>query len=114
GLEGRARITALMDGLRRSPPSRIGSFQVTAVRDYLGRRRTATNGAVTSLTLPESNVLAFELEGGGRVVVRPSGTEPKIKFYFDHREVVRAGEVIAIAQQRAKRILAELAAFAKL
>ena len=55
-------------------------------------------------------MLAFELEGGSRIIARPSGTEPKIKFYFDVREAIAAGEAIAAATARAMARVDELAA----
>jgi phosphomannomutase len=55
--------------------------------------------------LPKSNVLVFELDRGSRVIARPSGTETKIKFYFDVRGDVRQGEPFADANQRAKELL---------
>jgi phosphomannomutase len=57
-------------------------------------------GTPVPLTLPRSNVLSFELGSGSRVIARPSGTEPKVKFYFDVREDVRPGEPVAEATAR--------------
>jgi phosphomannomutase len=109
GAEGAAEIRALMDRLRASRPGRFGAFQVVAIRDYLAQTTTRTrDGAVTRLTLPTSNVLAFELEGGSRIIARPSGTEPKIKFYFDVREPMSEGEPLASAEARAMTSMAEL------
>jgi phosphomannomutase len=108
GLDGAARIADMMTALRSNPPSRIGSFNVVATRDYKLKVRKTANGTTEALELPASNVLAFELEGGSRVVARPSGTEPKIKFYFDIREPVAAGEAFEHAERRAADKLAEL------
>ncbi|QSQ23915.1 phospho-sugar mutase [Pyxidicoccus parkwayensis] len=96
GAAGAQTIRAIMDAFRASPPKRIGSAQVSAVRDY----KQGTGG------LPPSNVLAFELEGGGRVTLRPSGTEPKIKYYFELKESLTAGEPLARARERAEGRLA--------
>ena len=60
------------------------------------------------MSLPRSNVVSFELAGGSRIIARPSGTEPKIKFYFDVREEVRAGEPMAVADGRAKGVMEAL------
>jgi phosphomannomutase len=92
--QGGAR--ALMGALRRAPPQRIGERAVLVRRDY-----ESGEGAEGSARLPRSNVLAFELEGGTRVVVRPSGTEPKVKCYLDHREPLGPSEPLAIAEARA-------------
>ena len=119
GAQGAADIRALMERLRASKPGRIGTFDVVALSDYAAQTRTVIKGggikgggvkegAVTKLTLPKSNVLAFELEGGSRIIARPSGTEPKIKFYFDVREPIDAEETLADAEARANASMAEL------
>jgi phosphomannomutase len=104
GVEGAAQIRAMMDKMRASPPRAVGKDAVVAVSDY-GHGKSArvvlATGATSALTLPPSNVLAFELASGSRIIARPSGTEPKAKFYFDVREEVRAGEAIADATSRA-------------
>lgn len=83
GKEGADRIAKIMERLRGQYPDQIGGLKVTAVRDYLRGIRTLTkSGEEEKLTLPESNVLYYELEGSSWVCVRPSGTEPKIKLYF--------------------------------
>ena len=82
GKDGLEKMQSLMTSLRDNPPDAIGGAKVVALRDYLKSVRTA--GEVSeALTLPKSNVLYFELEGGGWVCVRPSGTEPKIKLYVN-------------------------------
>src|SRR5207253_327873 len=70
GSDGMTRIAEIMQRLRRDPPTKIGGIAVEHVRDYL---------AVTDR--PKSDLLVFDLAGGNRAAVRPSGTEPKIKFY---------------------------------
>ena len=71
-------------------------------RDYEARTaRSRERRRGEPLSLPKSNVLAFELEGGSRIIARPSGTEPKIKFYFDVREPVENGEPLAQVEARA-------------
>jgi phosphomannomutase len=114
GADGLAQIGAIMSRLRAAPPAEVGGVAVLAVGDYQAQQRTARGGAVTPITLPKSNVLAFELEGGSRIIARPSGTEPKIKFYFDLREPIAAGEPVAAAQRRTEETMATLgAAFLK-
>jgi phosphomannomutase len=107
-LDGEARIAELMARLRSAPPRRVGDLDVHAVRDYLHKLRVRADGTREPLGLPSSNVLAFDLAGGSRVVARPSGTEPKIKFYVDHREQVHDGEPMHKAQRRAAARLQEL------
>jgi phosphomannomutase len=108
GADGLAQIGAIMKRLREAPPARLASWEVLAVSDYQAKKRTAKDGSTTAITLPASNVLAFELEGGSRVIARPSGTEPKIKFYFDLREPMNEGEAVAEAETRAARKMDEL------
>ena len=72
------------------------------MRDYLTHVRTGCAGDQTTLHLPPSNVLAFELAGGSRIAARPSGTEPKIKFYFDLRVPVSDQESMQHAERRAQ------------
>ena len=67
-----------------------------------------SGGAPTALTLATSNVLAFELASGSRVIARPSGTEPKAKFYFDVRAEVAPGEAVAVATDRAASTMRKL------
>ena len=74
------KIGEIMSGLRASIPSRVGPLEVVAVSDFLARTRTVKGEAPAPLELPASNVLSFELEGGSRVIARPSGTEPKLRL----------------------------------
>ena len=83
GIEGLAKIQEIMNTLRENAPTEIGGYKVTAVRDY--KKDTITDmatGAVTPTGLPSSNVLYYEMTDGAWVCVRPSGTEPKVKFYL--------------------------------
>ncbi len=108
GSSGAAEISATMERLRAHPPTRIGDRAVVAFTDVQrGVRREG--GTETRIELPASNVLVFELDGGARVVARPSGTEPKIKYYLDLREPVTADEPFAAARTRAEGRLTALA-----
>jgi phosphomannomutase len=109
GTDGLARIAAVLRTLRAAPPAEIGGLAVLAVCDYEARTRTEKGKAPAALVLPRSNVLAFELEGANRIIARPSGTEPKIKFYFDLREPIAAGETVAHAEARAQAQMGALA-----
>jgi len=73
GLSGMDKMAGIMDDLRKNPPAEIGGYAVVKVTDYKKSEETG---------LPAANVLIFKLEGGAEVIVRPSGTEPKIKTYF--------------------------------
>ena len=83
GIEGLAKIQEIMNTLRDQAPQEIGAYKVTAIRDY--KKDTVTDlatGKVTPTGLPASNVLYYEMTDGAWVCVRPSGTEPKVKFYL--------------------------------
>ena len=110
GVSGVASLRAMMSRLRGSPPRRVGEDEVLVVSDYDARTRTdARTRAVTPLSLPKSNVLTLELASGSRIIARPSGTEPKAKFYFDVREEVGEGEPVAAATERATASMRRLA-----
>ena len=81
GLDGAARMKALMSALRENPPADFGGVKVSQIRDYL-LGTILEKGSTTSTGLPSSNVLYYRLENGDVIVARPSGTEPKIKFYY--------------------------------
>ena len=82
GASGMEKMKNIMNSLRNNPPESIGSLEVTEVSDYLTSvsRKVAT-GEETAITLPKSNVLQYKLPGGSSAIIRPSGTEPKIKIY---------------------------------
>ncbi len=83
GRDGAAQIGEMMENARKHPPKQIGPYRTLAVRDYKeGIRKDLAGGETTPTGLPESNVLYYELENDSWCCVRPSGTEPKIKFYF--------------------------------
>ena len=83
GLDGAEKMAALMKSLRETPPSEIAGVKVATYKDYSdGTARDAASGEVTKIALSGSNVLRFELCDGTHIVVRPSGTEPKIKVYI--------------------------------
>lgn len=83
GVEGASQIKEMMDNARQNPPTELGGYKVLSVSDYKADTKTITaTGETTKTGLPESNVLYYELEDNGWACIRPSGTEPKIKFYF--------------------------------
>ena len=83
GIDGFQKIQTMMDDFRQNPPKKLGDFEVLAYRDYKEDvRKDLATGKTESTGLPASNVLYYELEDNAWCCVRPSGTEPKIKFYF--------------------------------
>jgi phosphomannomutase len=103
GPEGLQAIRAAMQGLRDAPPASLGGAVVTARTDLsVGER--VVGGAVEPVDLPRSDVLAYELEGGHRALVRPSGTEPKLKVYV---EATAASTGDLVADRSAARVQAE-------
>jgi phosphomannomutase len=111
GADGAARIRAMMEALRASPPTAIAGRAVVRVTDVAkGTQTDVGTGAVSPIDLPKSNVLAFSLADGSRVLARPSGTEPKIKFYFEAVAPMGADEPLTAAEARIAGVLAELRA----
>lgn len=100
GIEGLAKIQEIMNTLRKDPPKQIGSCRVTAARDY---KEDKTVNFVTGETgttgLPSSNVLYYDLEDDAWLCVRPSGTEPKIKFYYGIK-----GSSLADADEKSEKM----------
>ncbi len=110
GASGAAEIQAMMAKLRGNPPAQVGARKVVALRDIdKGEQRDLATGAVEEIPLPRSNVLSFYFDDA-RVTCRPSGTEPKIKFYFELCAQIGAGESFADAKARGDRAMDELVA----
>ena len=83
GADAMEKAAAMMSQLRENAPSAIGGAAVTAVRDYRSSiAKDLVSGQETEILLPKSNVLEFILGDQGSVIARPSGTEPKVKFYY--------------------------------
>jgi len=98
GSEGIAEIRAAMKRFRADPPTAVAGFAIEQVVDLAkGEGR-----------LPPSDVLVFKLAGGRRIIMRPSGTEPKLKSYYEVRVDVAQGESIATARARGQAELAKL------
>ena len=110
GIEGLEKIQKILTGLRENAPCEFAGFKVEKVRDYqLDCIRDVETGAVSSTGLPKSNVLYYELSDNAWVCARPSGTEPKIKFYFGAKGgsleeadsvVSRLGEAVKAAAEK--------------
>ncbi len=88
GKEGRSKISDIMEILRKNFRKELAGYPLAVAEDFLSRKRTyiQDNKEEEDISLPKSNVLKFTFTGGGFVMARPSGTEPKIKFYFCVRE----------------------------
>ncbi|MBR1763008.1 MAG: phospho-sugar mutase [Eubacterium sp.] len=108
GAAGMQKMAGIMDNLRENPLSEIAGFKVTAVSDYKISKTVFTNGTEEAIDLPKSNVLAFALEKGNKVIVRPSGTEPKIKAY-----ITAVGESKEQAAELAKKLIKAADGFMK-
>jgi phosphoglucomutase len=101
GIEGMQKIKEIMGSYRTNPPKAAGGYQVLKFRDYAADTITdIKTGAVTKTGLPKSDVLYFDLEEDAWCAVRPSGTEPKIKFYFGVK-----GSDLADAQDKLKKLV---------
>lgn len=87
GVDGAEKIQKILSDMRANPPKEIGTHKVLAVRDYdADTRLDMETGKVTETGLPKSNVLYYELDRDAWCCVRPSGTEPKVKFYMGVKE----------------------------
>lgn len=83
GMNGQQEIAAMMEGYRKNPPAQINGVKVVSILDYeLQKGTNLITGETWAIQLPKSNVLQFITEDGSKISARPSGTEPKIKFYF--------------------------------
>jgi phosphomannomutase len=109
GLSGQARIRTAMEALRASPPRVLGGVEVERFVDIsIGTVLNISTGQVSPLDLPQSDVLCWELADGSRLVARPSGTEPKIKFYAEVRQAYTHGTSLASAEAEARSKLMPL------
>ena len=107
GNDAMEKAAGIMKTLREQCPTQIAGIDVTSVSDYLKREmRVLPSGEVTPITLPKSNVLALELGDKGSIIVRPSGTEPKVKLYY-----TAVGESAEAADALLGRYQAQMQAF---
>lgn len=108
GSSGVATMAHVMEGFRKDTPSAIGDRTVLAVRDY-ARGVQVERGKRTALDLPKTDLLAFELEGGAQVLLRPSGTEPKLKLYVEVSETPNTQAPLEVVRARVSATAAALA-----
>lgn len=93
GKAGTEEIQQMMNNFRNSPPAYINGSKVIAIKDYLLQlSKDLISNSNSPIDLPKSNVIQFFTEDGSKITVRPSGTEPKIKFYFGVRDVLKTKE----------------------
>ena len=108
GVDGAEQIKAIMAKFRNNAPKEWNATEITVVEDFKAQTSTAADGTVTNLTTPPSDVLKYTLADGSWIAVRPSGTEPKIKFY-----IAVVGESNEDSQAKIANIEAEINAFVK-
>ena len=108
GVDGAEQIKAIMAKFRDNGPKEFNNTAITVVEDFKAQTSTAADGTVTALTTPPSDVLKYTLADGSWIAVRPSGTEPKIKFY-----IAVVGESNEDSQTKIANIEAEINAFVK-
>ena len=108
GVDGAEQIKAIMAKFRDNGPKEFNATTITVVEDFKAQTSTAADGTVTALTTPPSDVLKYTLADGSWIAVRPSGTEPKIKFY-----IAVVGESNEDSQAKISNIEAEINAFVK-
>ncbi len=108
GVDGAEQIKAIMAKFRNNAPKEWNATTITVVEDFKAQTATAADGTVTNLTTPPSDVLKYTLADGSWIAVRPSGTEPKIKFY-----IAVVGESNEDSQAKIANIEAEINAFVK-
>lgn len=108
GVDGAEQIKAIMAKFRDNGPKEFNATTITVVEDFKAQTSTASDGTVTALTTPPSDVLKYTLADGSWIAVRPSGTEPKIKFY-----IAVVGESNEDSQAKIANIEAEINAFVK-
>jgi phosphomannomutase len=108
GASGVATMARVMEGFRKDTPSAIADRSVVAVRDFARGVRTA-GGKSTALDFPKADLLTFELEGGAQVLLRPSGTEPKLKLYVEVSETPNTHEPLEVVRARVSATAAALA-----
>ncbi|HZH95141.1 MAG TPA: phospho-sugar mutase [Flavisolibacter sp.] len=106
GMNGQAEIAQMMEDFRGNPPQTLAGTGVAQLLDYEKQLATTlSSGATEPINLPKSNVLQFVLEDGSKISARPSGTEPKIKFYFSvHEQLTSVEEYKTVSDKLAQKI----------
>ncbi len=113
GMNGQQEIAEMMEGYRANPPKELAGSRVVELLDYQKQVRTdLASGATEAIKLPKSNVLQFVTEDGSKISARPSGTEPKIKFYFSVNtkleSIDKFGDAQRIAKEKIRSIIEDM------
>jgi phosphomannomutase len=113
GISGLQEINQMMIDMRQNPVAEINGQRIVCIEDYeTSKGRDVLNGSEFDLTIPKSNVLIYYLEDGSKICARPSGTEPKIKFYFSVNAPLASleeiGAVEAILDEKIKNCIADM------
>lgn len=109
GRNGQQEIAKMMEEFRNNPPKELGGSKVIELLDYEKQVKTnLVSGDTEKITLPKSNVLQFITEDGSKISARPSGTEPKIKFYFSVKTELPSKDQFEEAQQKAKEKIKQI------
>ena len=104
GMDGAKKMQEMIDTMRKEPPKTLGGYKIQRIRDYKEQEiLDIETGKKVATGLPKSNVLYYELENSAWCCVRPSGTEPKIKYYVGVRENTSQG-----AKEQIEKIKADL------
>lgn len=102
GKEGQEEIARMMENYRQNPPRSLGGSEVVKIYDYLNKTvKDARGNNLDTIQLPKSNVLQFVTADGSKITVRPSGTEPKIKFYFSIKSAMNSVDQFATLDKQA-------------
>ncbi len=106
GKEGKEEINNIIQAYRDDAPALINDINVVIIRDYLtGIESNLFNGEQKEINLPKSNVIQFIMEDMTRITIRPSGTEPKIKFYINYRDKIKSVDDFSKAEQKADKVI---------
>jgi phosphoglucomutase len=109
GMNGSKEIADMMQGYRDNPPKEIAGSRVVTLLDYqLQVKKNLSTGETEQITLPKSNVLQFITENGNKISARPSGTEPKIKFYFSVNMPLQRAEDFDATQKMLEEKIGEI------
>ncbi|MDQ5983794.1 MAG: Phosphoglucomutase [Eubacteriales bacterium SKADARSKE-1] len=110
GAEGMTKMEKIMDSLRQNPPEKICNYNVEKIADYfLSKKTNIKTGKSFDITLPKSNVISYFLKNGNKVIVRPSGTEPKIKVY-----ITSVGKDLDESQKISEKIIEQIPSVLKI
>lgn len=104
GLQGANEIKKMMENFRNNPPKSLAGSEVTSVIDYQSGLEKTSNGKQKEVDLPRSNVLQYSTKDGSKVSVRPSGTEPKIKFYFSVKGDLNKGNYFEVEDKLKNKV----------